>query len=208
MLACKTADDGDDDPNDDDDDCDGGDSGGGGTGSDGVCVVTGDEYYAESAGCVPESTPVVVVVYVDPCPGIAQAIWNTITGVGMPGDKSLLTRVVEQIRGQSGQVFNTHQVEINGIRNRLKNLGRSWKNNDCDPPDDPPYGTNDWIKQTTAPNLRYWNAQYHQYVDDIAQLAAGTGGAALAAQAADILASITAFLESLGASAAAVPVLL
>ena len=36
----------------------------------------------------------------DPCPDIQKKISDTIKGVGMPGNKSLLTRVVEQYVGE------------------------------------------------------------------------------------------------------------
>ena len=79
----------------------------------------------------------------DPCPDIQKKISDTIQGVGMPGNKSLLTRVVEQIVGEGGKVYADHEKQIESYRNRLKNLRRDWDDNDCG---DPPSAVNNWIQ--------------------------------------------------------------
>ena len=129
----------------------------------------------------------------DPCPGIASKIWDTITGKGMPGGKSLLLRVVQQITGSAAQ-FDGHQEQINNYRNRLTNLKNSWKDNDCDDPNNPPFGTNLWITDTSASTLKNYQQMYQQYQQDVA-----AGAAALAAGAA-ILQQIGSFVGSLAES--------
>jgi len=110
-------------------------SGGGGAMA---CILTGLAFLpgpnpsCESAVLMPE-----LEEDEDPCPEISRKINDTINGVGMPGGKSLLMRVVEQIVGQGGDVYDKHEHEIEGYRNRLKNLRREWNDNDCG---DPPHG--------------------------------------------------------------------
>lgn len=87
----------------------------------------------------------------NPCDQIGTDIGNTIQGVGMPGGKSLLTRVVEQIVGQGGDVYSKHEEEIEGLRNRLKKLRKNWNDNDCG---DPPGGVGEWILGTNPKLVR------------------------------------------------------
>jgi RHS repeat-associated protein len=135
------------------------------------------EAQAAAMGCTGYSAPIITVsTDSDPCPGIAGQIWNTITGQGMPGGKSLLLRVVQQITGsQAG--FAGHQEQIDGYRKRLRNLSFKWKNNDCDDPDDPPYGTNQWIAQTSAKVLQQYQQKYLQYMQDLSEGVAGIAAA-------------------------------
>ncbi|MGC1453046.1 MAG: RHS repeat-associated core domain-containing protein, partial [Candidatus Sulfotelmatobacter sp.] len=135
----------------------------------------------------------------DPCPGIAQLIWNTIAGTGMPGNKSLLTRVVQQITGSPSQ-FDGHQEEIDTYRNRLKNLRRQWQNHDCDDPDDPPYGTNQWIDETAPGLLRQYNLENQQFLNDLTSLASGAGSIVVLMQAELLFGSIAEYIGSLGGS--------
>ena len=176
--------------------------GGGGWGDFGCPIGT---YFDAGTGlCLGTGVVLVNVVDQDPCPGIAKQIWQTITGTGMPGAKSLLLRVVQQITGDPSQ-FDEHQEQIDDCRNRLKNLRRQWNNNDCDPPDDPPYGTNDWISQTSGAKLKYYSDQYQQFLQDISTLASDASiivKVAAAAAAAALWESITVYVESLGALAA------
>ena len=128
---------------------------------------------------------------------IKQSISDTINGVGMPGDKSLLTRVVEQITGNPA-LFKGHQDQINGYRNRLRKLKKEWKNDDCPDPDNPPFGTNQWITQTDGSNLKNLLDKYQQALKDLKNLGIGAAAAAAIAQAGEILAQIGAFIEGLG----------
>ncbi len=115
----------------------------------------------------------------------------------MPGDKSLLTRVVEQITGNPA-LFKGHQDQINGYRNRLRKLKKEWKNDDCPDPDNPPFGTNQWITQTDGSNLKNLLDKYQQALKDLKNLGIGAAAAAAIAQAGEILAQIGAFIEGLG----------
>ena len=175
-------------------------------------------YICSGAGFIPASVPswacfvpVSVPVAVppppppDPCPGIAQKIWDTISGRGMPGGKSLLRRVVEQITGDPAR-FDSHQVEINGLRDRLRNLRREWRKNDCDDPDDPPYGTNLWIDETAPGVLRQYAKDYQQYISDLKAIASGVAAAATIAEAAALFTALSEYIVSLGGSVELIPV--
>ena len=100
-----------------------------------------------------------------------------------------MRRVVEQITGDPGR-FGGHQEQIDNYRNRLKDLKRDWKDNDCDDPTDPPFGTTQWIKQTDSKVLDKYNKTYHQYVESIKT------GALVAA--ASLLEELAAYFVALG----------
>jgi RHS repeat-associated protein len=135
------------------------------------------------------------------CAGIAAKIWAVLsTGAGMPGGKSLLVRVVQQITGTAAG-FDSHQEQIDNYRNRLRNLRKEWEKNDCDPPDnDPPYGLNNWINETAPGVLKQYQKEYQQYLTDVGDVAAGTATAAIYAAISQIVTSIGDFLASLGGS--------
>ena len=107
----------------------------------------------------------------------------------------VLTRVVEQITGDPAK-FDGHQEQIQNYRNRLTNLKNKWRNNDCDDPNDPPYGTNLWLKDTSAGTLQEYQYKYQQYLEDLKVGAA--------AAAAGLLVDIGEFLGSLGGELAPV----
>lgn len=136
---------------------------------------------------------------VDPCPGIAKQIRDTIPGVGMPSGKSLFRRVVEQIAGDPDR-FVGHQNQIDNYRNRLKDLRSDWRGNDCDPPDDPPYGTNYLIQETSAKVLRKYQKKYQQYTADLAAIIACVATGAIFAQVPSLITSLSGYLESIGGS--------
>jgi len=139
------------------------------------------------------------VVRQNPCPGIGLAMYNTINGIGMPKGKSLLQRVVEQIVGDPAKSTD-HQVEIDGYRQRLKNLRREWRQNNCgDDDDEPPYGVSQWIDDTVGSKLRQYNQDWLQAMNDLAGYATSASSIVLLYQAESLLNSIAAFLASLGA---------
>ena len=110
----------------------------------------------------------------------------------MPGGKSLLTRVVQQITGDPA-LFDGHQEQIDNYVNRLRNLKSDWKDNDCNDPNDPPYGTNRWIKDTNWRVLLKQQQEYQKYLQDLKVGAV--------AAAAGIMNEIAGFIESLGGDA-------
>ena len=77
--------------------------------------------------------------------------------------------------------FDDHQIQIDNYRRRLTNLKKDWRDNNCDDPDDPPFGTNEWITLTDAGHLRLLSKDYKQGLKDLRDLATGaaTGAAAV-----------------------------
>ncbi len=149
------------------------------------------EAEAAAMGCY--GAPIIEAAASDPCPGIAAKIWNTITGNGMPGGKSLLTRVVEQITG-SPALFDGHQEQIDNYTNRLRNLRSDWKDNDCNGPNDPPvWAPISGSNETNWRVLQKQQREYQQYLHDL-KIGAVAGAAAIAQE-------IAAFLASLGEGA-------
>jgi RHS repeat-associated protein len=173
-------------------------SGGGDDGVAATCAANNLVYDPNSDSCVEPAEG--SGGNTDPCPGIAQSIKDTISGVGMPGGKSLLTRVVQNITGSSAG-YDGHDKQIQGIRNRLINLKGQWKDDDCDDPDNPPGGVNTWIKETNPKTLRKYHDDYQQLLQDLTKI--GTAGAVaggyLILQAEQLLQAIEGFVGSLPA---------
>ena len=105
----------------------GGVTSGGSLGPD-PCIQITNALFGGTVSCGSTSTaPIVTVGYTpDPCANIAAKISNTINGIGMPGGKSLLTRIVQQITGDPAQ-FDGHQEQIDNYTNRLRRLKNDWK---------------------------------------------------------------------------------
>jgi RHS repeat-associated protein len=142
----------------------------------------------------------------NPCPGILLQILQTLAGVGMPGGKSLLTRVVQQVTS-SPALFPGHQEQIDNYRNKLNKLINRWDDADCDPPGGPP-GLSDLIDLTDGPSLWSFQQDYQQFVQDLWLIATGAGTAAIYSAVGALSAAIQAFFAELSVDLVLIPLAL
>ncbi len=105
-----------------------------------------------------------------PCDKIGKQILDTINGKGMPGGKSLLARVIENIVGSS-EKFDGHMEEIQNYRNRLIELRQDWNDNDCD--GKPPHGVDGWLNETTRSKIKERHDRYQDIVQEMKMLGVG-----------------------------------
>ena len=103
----------------------------------------------------------------DPCDEHKANMNATIEGQGMPGGKSLLARVVENVVGSSAR-FAGHQEQINNYRNRLIGLLDKWRDDKCG---DPPSGVQRWIDESSEQKVRLYHDGYHNYMEFVQEIA-------------------------------------
>jgi RHS repeat-associated protein len=86
----------------------------------------------------------------DPCGEAKEKMDRTIRGEGMPGGKSIMQRVVENLFGKE-DLYDDHEKQIMNLIQRLKNLSDEWDDNDCGPR---PPGVQQYINELTPAAMR------------------------------------------------------